>query len=397
MRLYKPKYKDKKGKTKQVEKWWLEFRDPNGIVQRWGLGTTDQDVAEITKSQISSLNEWAKKRLDPPEDLVKWVRRQDDKLRNKIYSAGLLKAEQANATRPLSEHLADYIRYLQRKNNGSVYPTEVESIIKRIVAGCGFKFWSDIEGIKIEEYIGGLIENGISRHTGQHNICCFRYFANWLKRQGRINETPILTSIKYKVPEQRAFEPDEWKQLLKTTREGSVVYKLTGHERYVLYRLAVETGLRRDELRSLTQLSFNFENCTVFVSGEHTKNGQDALQDITPDTAQLVKDLASNKTPNTRIFKITSQSAIMLRIDCKAAGIETTNHRGTIKFHSLRHSCGTFLAASGVHPKKVQEIMRHSDINITMGLYTHILRGGKKEAVRDTFSNLEQEKKEQSA
>ncbi len=107
--------------------------------------------------------------------------------------------------------------------------------------------------------------------------------------------------------------------------------------------------------------------------------------------------LPKNKTPNAKIFKIHVHSAIMLRRDCKAAGIETTNHRGKIKFHSFRHSCGSFLTAKGIHPKKVQEIMRHSDINITMGLYTHILRGGKKEAIRDTFSNVEQEKKVQSA
>ena len=77
MRLFKPKYKDKNGKTKQVAMWWLEFRCPMGIVRRWGLSTTDKDVADITADQIGSLNEWAKKGLDPKPDIVQWVRRQD--------------------------------------------------------------------------------------------------------------------------------------------------------------------------------------------------------------------------------------------------------------------------------------------------------------------------------
>lgn len=40
-----------------------------------------------------------------------------------------------------------------------------------------------------------------------------------------------------------------------------------------------------------------------------------------------------------------------------------------------------FPAASGVHPKVAQSIMRHSDINLTMSLYTHTLRGQESEAV----------------
>ncbi|HSV26336.1 MAG TPA: tyrosine-type recombinase/integrase, partial [Sedimentisphaerales bacterium] len=43
--------------------------------------------------------------------------------------------------------------------------------------------------------------------------------------------------------------------------------------------------------------------------------------------------------------------------------------------HSFRHTFGTMLAASGVHPKTAQDLMRHSDINLTMSRYTHTLRG----------------------
>lgn len=89
MRLFKPKYKDKHGKTKQVNKFWLEFRDPNGIVQRWSLATTEQDVAEITKSQINSLNEWAKQGLPPPKDLLRWSQQQP-KLYDKMWVAEIL-------------------------------------------------------------------------------------------------------------------------------------------------------------------------------------------------------------------------------------------------------------------------------------------------------------------
>jgi hypothetical protein len=50
-------------------------------------------------------------------------------------------------------------------------------------------------------------------------------------------------------------------------------------------------------------------------------------------------------------------------------------------FHSLRHTAGTLLAATGAHPKVAQSLMRHSDINLTMSRYSHVLVGQESDAV----------------
>jgi integrase len=44
-----------------------------------------------------------------------------------------------------------------------------------------------------------------------------------------------------------------------------------------------------------------------------------------------------------------------------------------IHFHDLRHSAATILLAMKVHPKVVQEILGHSQITVTMDLYSHAL------------------------
>lgn len=41
-----------------------------------------------------------------------------------------------------------------------------------------------------------------------------------------------------------------------------------------------------------------------------------------------------------------------------------------------RKSCGTLLAESGVHPRVALEIMRHSDIRLTMETYTEFGEDG---------------------
>jgi len=44
-----------------------------------------------------------------------------------------------------------------------------------------------------------------------------------------------------------------------------------------------------------------------------------------------------------------------------------------IRFHDLRHSSATMLLSVGVHPKVVQEILGHSQISMTMDIYSHVL------------------------
>ena len=40
-------------------------------------------------------------------------------------------------------------------------------------------------------------------------------------------------------------------------------------------------------------------------------------------------------------------------------------------FHSLRHTFATALAAQGVHPSTAQKMLGHSDIRMTLAIYTH--------------------------
>jgi integrase len=43
--------------------------------------------------------------------------------------------------------------------------------------------------------------------------------------------------------------------------------------------------------------------------------------------------------------------------------------RPGLRFHDLRHACGSLLIAEGVRPKLVQAILRHSKLSTTMDLY----------------------------
>ncbi len=58
-----------------------------------------------------------------------------------------------------------------------------------------------------------------------------------------------------------------------------------------------------------------------------------------------------------------------------------------IHFHDLRHSAATILLCMGVNVKVIQELLGHSDISITLGVYGHLLPS-MQQAVVDTWDDV---------
>ncbi len=52
-----------------------------------------------------------------------------------------------------------------------------------------------------------------------------------------------------------------------------------------------------------------------------------------------------------------------------------------VRFHDLGHSAATILLTMGVHPKIVQELLGHSQIRMTMDIYSHVLPSMQQEAM----------------
>lgn len=52
-----------------------------------------------------------------------------------------------------------------------------------------------------------------------------------------------------------------------------------------------------------------------------------------------------------------------------------------IRLHDTRHGCATLLTAAGVAPRVVMEILGHSQISLTMDVYTHVVQDTQREAI----------------
>ena len=51
-----------------------------------------------------------------------------------------------------------------------------------------------------------------------------------------------------------------------------------------------------------------------------------------------------------------------------------------IRFHDLRHTCATLLLAQGVSARVVMDILGHSQIALTLNLYSHVMPTALREA-----------------
>jgi len=98
--------------------------------------------------------------------------------------------------------------------------------------------------------------------------------------------------------QRRPLEPDEVRRLLETTRYSEPSFGLTRYKRAMIYRLAIESGLRANEIRQLKRVDFDFNNCTVTVRDNTAKNRREKTLPLRPDTANKIEAMLSMKLPD---------------------------------------------------------------------------------------------------
>ncbi len=388
MRVFRQWYKDRKGEKKQTRNWYVELTDHLARPQRFPA-FEDKRQSELLGRQIERLVNYKVAGEQPDAQLTRWLEQIPDKLRSKLAKVGLLDAKRMAAVKPLSAHLEDFAQSILAKGATAQHGQQIKSRVRRVIEGCKFTYWTDISASKVERFVADLRSSEIGAQTSNYYLKDLKQFCKWMVQDGRASESPVAHLKTVRVfksdlrHDRRALEPHEIGCLLEATLVAPERYYMTGYQRYWLYRLAIETGLRRNELRSLKRSSFDLEKATVTLEAAFSKNRQESILSLKPQTAAELGDFLKGKLPEARAFnKITNRTADMLKADLADAKIPYVDKAGRyLDFHSLRHTTGSLLAAAGVHPKVAQSIMRHSDINLTMSRYTHIFRGQESEAI----------------
>ena len=300
----------------------------------------------------------------------------------------------------IRKHLADFRAALEARGNTPQHSQETYSQALKLIESCGAEYPADLTASAVQEALRSMRDEGRSLGTCNHYLRSIKSFSRWTQRDKRTREDTLTTLKAYNAATdprhvRREASADELVWLILTTeRRTRPEHSLSGPDRAIVYRLALGTGFRAKELRSLTPESFNLETDPPTVTPGHAKNDKLTPQPIRRELADLLRPWLAVRPVREWIFaRLPLKTARMLRADLKAARaawIESVpdgperearersdflryeNAAGEVfDFHATRHTYISAIVAGGASVKVAQELARHSTPTLTIGRYAH--------------------------
>ena len=357
----------------ETPEWYVRYKDSEGVWKR-EKGYTDKQATEKLAEDIRKRE--ADKQVGITDPFADQYKRPLYERIDVIDVGG-----REHIRRVQGGHLGDWERALSRTKDCHRDVTQKIHRVARMVRVCGFKTIPDIQAFLVGEFLRGLIGQGISSQTHNHYLTDAKQFCRWLVNNRRMPVNPLTHLAKRNVDadrrrERRDLSADEVARLLEAAvRSPETFRRFTGADRFVIYYLALGTGLRASEVASLTPESFHLKEDPpmVVVEAEHSKHRKRDEQPLQPDLVAILEDYLADKPARELLWPggWNRRAADMLKIDLAAAEIPYVDASGRYAdFHAQRHTYIT-VAGRNLPPQMAQLLARHKDYRTTRG-YTHL-------------------------
>ncbi len=228
---------------------------------------------------------------------------------------------------------------------------------------------------QVQNYFHERMQKGSSARSTARLTTTLRRFYQYLLREGRITEDPMLELQAPKIgrPLPVSLSEAQVEQLLDTP---DVAVPLGLRDRAMLETLYA-TGLRVTELVNLTLAQVDRITGLVRVIGKGGRErlvplGETCLEWVERYIADARADLLNQKQSQylfvTRHGSAMTRQAFwqLIKRYSQLAGIETV-----LSPHTLRHAFATHLLNHGADLRSVQMLLGHSDLSTTQ-IYTHV-------------------------
>lgn len=312
-----------------------------------------------------------------------------------LRKRGLIDTEQEDLLLRKRKPLADHLKAFERSLSDNT-PKHVKLTmgrVRRVIAGCKFETASQIAIESVEEFLRELsAKEDLGNRTYNHYVQAFDEFCIWMVKTRRIEANPLvgLGRLNTEVDvrrRRRALTPEELGKLVESARASKKkIQCFDGETRARLYLLSYMTGLRRNELASLTPRSFDLNSSppTVTVEAAYSKHRRRDVLPLHPDLATMLPSWLVGMPPEAHLFpKLGKRRTwLMVKKDLEHVGIPYETADGVADFHAAgRHSHITELLRNGASLPEAKELARHSDVKMTMR-YTHIGMADQARAIR---------------
>ncbi len=376
MKIYQRSWRTPDGESRRALTYSLLFY-VRGVRHHMSLHTRDRRAAELKASAI--------------------VRKAE------MHAAGICDVFEAQAEKPLAEHVADFLSTLAARGVVTKYVADRKSCLDEYVGATGAMTTGDLDLARASAWISEIRGTGLSHRSVNRRVAALIQFGRWMARGRRMAFDPFsdlktLNEDEDRRHVRRALTPDEAERLVAATRVRALARagafhakanperrakldrtraKMTrlGEVRALIYLLALGTGLRRGELRRLRwcDLALGGESPHVTIPAASAKSRRVQTVDLHPRVIEaLVAFRPATASPTDTVLPPrTMPGSRTFDADLAAAGIAKTDAAGRVlDFHALRTTTISWLASTGAHPRVAQSVARHADVTTTMRRYT---------------------------
>lgn len=289
-------------------------------------------------------------------------------------------------------------RWLEDSKRRSVKPRAYEHYRQMtgyyIVPNLGRVKLSRLQPVHLQGLYSQLLERGLSERTVHHVHAVLR---NALGQALKWGNVPRNVADLVDAPRAKRTEVE----YLDQTQAATLLASVKGNRWEPLIVLAVATGMRQSELLGLQWADLDLLAGRLQVRRQLDRDGSMTE----PKTAKGRRTIAlpSNVSAMLRDHRARQNATRLLMgpqwehndlVFCTHSG-RPLGHRNVLRafslllgcaglphvsFHALRHTHATMLLQEGVAPKIVQERLGHSNIGMTMDIYSHFIPGMDAEA-----------------
>ena len=191
----------------------------------------------------------------------------------------------------------------------------------------------------------------------------------------------------------QAKKEDNEKTRFLSAAEAVALLEACGRSRWsllrTLVRMALVTGARRGELMGLRWRDLDLDADPPVALVARSKNNDPKKLVLTAPIVDELRPLVGR--PERLIFASTRRPDAAFNFDyawkeaLRDAKIKQGEQRVT--FHTLRHSCASFMAMGGVNMLVIAETLGHRSMAMTKR-YAHIATGHRAVVVNDVFADL---------
>lgn len=241
----------------------------------------------------------------------------------------------------------------------------------------------ELDALDIDTLLNTLRKDKCSTRTLKAVFVTLRAAFNFAVHRRVIPISPMhgLKAPKHRASKITPLTREQARRFLKAAK---------GDRLYALYVLALTCGLRQGELFGVRWCDVDFRSGRLAVRRqvtevgagpphlvEHTKSGRDRSVKLPPDAIAALREhqkrrLATGDIANELLFT-TPEGALLSKWKFVRHSFQPLLEKAEcprVRFHDLRHTAATLAFEEGQHPKKVQEMLGHASVTLTLDTYS---------------------------